>query len=203
MELDECIKNRRSIRLYKEKDVSWENISILLEAANFAPSSGNLQNWTFIVIKDPKNIEKAANCAFNQSFITDAPVLIIICSRNEKIKRLYGERGEELYAIQNCAMAAQNLMLKAHDLKLGTCYVGAFEEEKLKEAFSLPDNVRPQAIITVGYPNESPDYKRQDLDLCIFFEKYGDKTRTLKTFPIKNLLNKKIRDIKTKKELLN
>ena len=202
MEVEKCIQERRTIRLYKEKDVLWEKVSKILEAANFAPSSGNLQNWVFIVIKDPKNIEKVANCAFNQSFIVDAPVLIIICSKNEKIKRLYGERGE-FYGIQNCAMASQNLMLKAHDFGLGTCYVGAFEEEKLKEGFNIPENIRPQGIITLGYPNESPNYKRQDLDLCVFFEEYGNRVRNITTFPLKNLLNKKIRDIKTKRKLIN
>ena len=201
MDLEECIKGRRSIRLYKDKDVEWEKVVKILDAGNYAPSSGNIQNWEFILVKDSKNVEKVANSCYNQSFVIEAPLIFIICAEISKIRRLYGEKGEKVYSIQNCAMASENIMLMAYSLGLGSCFVGAFDEDTLKEDFNIPDNIQVMGIITLGYSNEGDlEVRRQDLEICTFYEKYNNTLRNIKTFPLNNMLKKRLKDIKTRKK---
>jgi len=156
MDVYECIKSRRSIRKFKDKPVEWEKIIRILDSGRLAPSAGNLQNWKFIMIKDEKNRKKIAEAALKQRWMETAPVHIVICAQPEKASRFYGTRGERLYTTQNCAAATQNMLLTAHSLGLGACWVGAFDEEMVRRATSLPEEAYPHAIVAIGYPNETP-----------------------------------------------
>jgi len=156
METLECIKTRRSIREYEDKDVPNDIIGIILEAATFAPSAGNLQPWEFIVVKERKKRELLYKASYYQEHVRDAPVVIVVCVDLKKASSRYGHRGKNLYCIQDTAAAIQNMLLAAHDLGLGTCWVGAFDEEDVKLTISLPENLRPVALITLGYPKEKP-----------------------------------------------
>lgn len=185
MELDECIGKRASYRSYNEKKVSWEDLIAILNTARLSPSSGNLQNWSFIVVQKPELKEEIAKAALNQIWINQAPVVIIICSRMENIKRHFGERGEMLYSIQNCAAAINNILLKATDLGIASCWINAFDEEAIKRIFKIPLGVRSQAIITLGYSNEKIEkLKRYDLDLLVHFDEWNGK-RSEGLFPLK------------------
>src|SRR3989338_3968486 len=132
MELDQVIKERKSVRKFKSLNVPWYIISERLEAAIQAPSSGNVQNWRFIIIRNKETREKIAKICDEQYWMLKAPMLIVVCSEVTKIKRMFGARGEALYAVQNCSAAIQNMLLKAHELGLGTTWIGAFDETKLK-----------------------------------------------------------------------
>ncbi len=176
MELDEVLKERKSVRKFKNLDVPWYIISECLEAAIEAPSSGNVQNWRFTVVRNRATIEKIAKLCDEQYWLLKAPVLIVVCSDLVKIKRLFGVRGEALYAVQNCAAAIENMLLKSHELGLGTAWIGAFDEDKLREILDIGASARPQAIFALGYPDtyeEKP--KREPLENVVFFEKYGQK----------------------------
>ena len=176
MELNKCIKERRSIRRFTNKNISWENLAKILDAGRYAPSSGNIQNWVFIVIKDSKQKEKIAD-ACKQEFIKDANYLVVVCSREDRIIKLYGKRGEK-YSIQNCALAIQNMFLEAYSLGIGSCWIGAFDEDKIRKILWLEENVTPQSIIALGYSDEEERAaKRNSLDNFVFFEKYGNKKR--------------------------
>ena len=131
-EVMECIFSRRSVREYDDKRVSALGITTIIAAGNYAPSAGDLRNRLFIIM-------------------SEHPLKICVCSTPHK---KYGVRGEKLYNIQNCAASVQNMLLAAHDLGLGACWVGAFLEEKVIKTFNLKKGVRPQAIITVGYKKE-------------------------------------------------
>jgi len=103
-----------------------------------------------------------------------APVHIVIFSKLEKEEQFYGIRGTRFYSIQDCAMAGMNIMLAAHDLGLGTCFISAFEEEALSRIFGLPDNIRPQGVITMGYTDEKPDTPlRYRVETLLGIENYG------------------------------
>jgi nitroreductase len=158
MDTIECILTRRSIRKYKEIPVEWDKVATILEAGRAAPSAGNLQNWKFIVVMDSDKRKKIAHACLNQDWMIQAPVHIVICSEPDKAKRFYGLRGERLYSIQNCAAVAQNMLLAAHALGLGACWVGAFDEDLIGSLINLPSNItmRPQVIITIGYADEKP-----------------------------------------------
>lgn len=155
MDTIECIMTRRSVRKFDaKKPVEWEKIGKLLDAGRYAPSSGNLQNWKFIVVSDPGKRKTIAEASAGQNFIADAPYIIVIIAEPEKASRFYGIRGERLYTIQNCAAAAENMLLAAHSLGLGSCWIGAFDENKVSAVLNLIKEVRPQIILPIGYALE-------------------------------------------------
>lgn len=185
MQLNECLEKRASYRSYNNKEVAWEDIMNILNAARMSPSSGNLQNWSFIIVQKPEIKEEISKAALNQVWINQAPVVIVVCSRLENIKRHYGERGENLYAIQNCAAAINNILLKATDLGMASCWINAFDDNAIKRILKMPDSVVPQGIVTIGYSNEKIEkMKRYELDLLIHFDEWnGKKAEGL--FPLK------------------
>jgi len=156
MDVFEAIKKRRSIRAFKNIDVSDEIVEKLIDAARWAPSAGNIQPWEFIVVRNLDAKRRLAEAALNQTFIEEAPVVIVVCADYQRSARGYGSRGATLYCIQDTAAAIQNIHLAAIALGLGTCWIGAFREEPVKKLLGIPDGVRPVAIIPVGYPAEQP-----------------------------------------------
>ncbi len=153
METSECIKTRASVRDFRKDQIPEKDLLEILEAATQAPSAGNLQDWEFVVVKDPKVKRDIAVASLNQRFIWEAPVVIVVCSNLERIGE-YGERGRNLYAIQDTAAAIENLMLAAWDRGIGSCWVGAFNEKEIKDILSLPEHIKPVAVIPIGYPSK-------------------------------------------------
>lgn len=174
METFECMQNRRSIRKYLPKDVEKEKIGAMIEFASLAPSAGNLNNWAFVIVRDPEKRKDIAECALQQYWIREAPVIIVICGDSNRAEKFYGVRGKRLYLMQDCAAAAQNMLLAATNMGLGACWVGAFEEEMLRKILTIPDNMRPQAIVTVGYAGEMPlRPPKPKIEELTYFDKYG------------------------------
>jgi len=151
----EIIKERRSIRKFQKKEIPEEIIDKLIEAIIWAPSAGNLQSRKFYFVFDAKIKEKLVEAALGQDFIVQAPLVVVGCT-NDEIAWRYGERGKNLYSICDVAASIQNMMLLAHKEGLGTCWVGAFDENVVIKILNLPKNLRPIAIIPVGYPAEKP-----------------------------------------------
>ncbi len=181
MDVLEAVVTRRSIRKYLDVPVEWDKVGTILEAGRWAPSAGNLQNWKFITIDDPGKRKAIAEACVGQLWMAQAPLHIVIVSEPDTARRHYGVRGERLYSIQNCACAAQNMMLAAHAIGLGTCWVGAFDEERIKETVNIPEHVRPQMIITVGYPAETPKIPwKLTLEDVQFFRSYGGQINKVK-----------------------
>jgi nitroreductase len=195
MEFDEVIKKRRSIRKYQAKKVELSKISQIIDAARLAPSSGNLQNWSFVVVEKQDKKNELAVAALQQFWMQN-PTLIIVCSRLGNIRKHYQTRGEMLYSIQNCAAAIENMLLKAAELGLGSCWVGAFDENAAKRILKIPDEIRVQAIVTVGYSAEKneapPRYRLGDLT---HFEQWG-KSRDDSLWPIKKHTKEEKKDKK-------
>lgn len=157
MDLDQCIETRTSIREYKkDKKIAENIIEDLLKAATRAPSAGNTQDWEFIVVRNQKTKEALSKAALDQEFLKEAPVIIAVCSNLQRITERYGERGRSLYSVQDTAAAVQNILLAAWNRGIGTCWVGAFNEQLVKDALILPTDIRPLALITLGYPAIEP-----------------------------------------------
>lgn len=156
MDVFEAIKTRRSIRTFTNQEVSEIEIKKILDAARWAPSAGNVQPWIFVVVRNKEIKRKLAEAALNQFFIEEAPVVIVVCADRERSGMSYGSRGTDLYCIQDTAAAAQNILLAAHALGLGACWVGAFNEEEVRLILKAPREVRPVAIIPIGRPAEKP-----------------------------------------------
>lgn len=161
MDVLKAIKERRSIRAFKSDEVSPEIVDKLLDAAIWAPSAGNIQPWEFVIVRDEEIKRKLAEAASNQEFIEEAPIVIVVCADEARSSQGYGSRGATLYCIQDTAAAIQNILLAAHALGLATCWIGAFSEELVKKALSTPPNVRPVAIIPVGYAAEKPEPRQK------------------------------------------
>lgn len=155
MNLLDTIKNRRSIRRFQEKEIPEKIVDKLIEALIWAPSAGNLQSRKFYFVFSQEIKEKIAKAALDQRFIAQAPLVVVGCTDDE-IEWKYGERGKKLYTICDAAMAIQNMMLISHDLGLGSCPVGAFDEKEVSKILNLPKNLHPILIVPVGYPAEKP-----------------------------------------------
>lgn len=172
MELLKAVLGRRSIRKFTDKEVDREDIVEIIKAGTWAPTAGNMQSWRFFVVSDPSVKEELWRACRNQNHVKDASHVIVVCYDRNPAYRTYGRRGEERYAIQETAAATQNLMLRAHELGLGTCWVGAFDDRAVAEVLELEDNIKPVVVVPVGYPNESPKGKRKDIkELAKFVEK--------------------------------
>mgnify|MGYP001131724755 CR=1 FL=1 len=156
MDVLEAIKGRRSIRAFKRKTVPEEIVEKLIDAASWAPSAGNIQPWEFVIVQKPEIKRRLAEAALEQSFIEEAPVVIVVCADEKRSSMGYGIRGRVLYCIQDTAAATQNILLTAYSLGLGACWVGAFNEKEAREILETPQEIRPVAMIPIGYPDESP-----------------------------------------------
>ena len=171
MELYQAIRERRSIRAFQDKEVPSDLIDRILEAAILAPSEGNLQSWLFYVVKNQEIKKKLAEAAFGQMFVAEAPATVVVCI-NLKATAPYRERGRKLYALQSSAAAVENMLLTVTSLNLGACWVGAFDEDSVKVILNLEQEIRPVALIPIGYPAESPPARgRNPLgDVAFFIE---------------------------------
>lgn len=172
MEVVECIEGRTSIREFRTDPVSDEITNEALRLANLAPSAGNLQARDFIVVKNAATKKALAQAAYGQDFIRTAPVVVVFCANLERIGH-YGDRGRNLYSLQDAAAAIQNFSLYLHSQGLGSVWVGAFDEQKARTAIGIPLNVRPVAIVPFGYPAEKGVHrKRLPMDTLVHWEKW-------------------------------
>jgi nitroreductase len=155
MNILDIIIQRRSIRDFQNREIPQDLLDGLIEALRWAPSAGNMQSrkFYFVFAQDVK--KKLAKAALNQNFITKAPLAVVAClDRNVSVR--YGDRGVNLYGIQDVSASVMNMMLAAHAMGLGTVWVGAFNEFEVLEILDLPQNLRPIAIIPVGFPSKVP-----------------------------------------------
>jgi len=156
MDVWAAIEQRRSIRSFTSADVSESVVERILEAGIRAPSAGNRQPWHFYVVRNRSVRLALQQAAYGQSFVGEAPVVIVVCVHPERSALRYGERGRELYCLQDTAAAVENMLLAVTALGLGACWVGAFSEDAAARALSLPGGLRPVALVPVGEPAQSP-----------------------------------------------
>jgi nitroreductase len=155
MELAELIRARRSVRAFENRHVEGHKLDCILEAANLAPSAGNLQAYEIYQVTSPHPRAALARAA-DQSFIAQAPVILVFFANTGRSARKYGSRGRELYALQDATIAATHAMLAAADQGLGTVWVGAFDPAKVTAAVGAPPDWVPVAVLPIGYAAESP-----------------------------------------------
>ena len=149
MRFDELVKERKSVRSFKPKKVAFGDILEAIDSALQGPFAGNLNNMKFIVVEDEKTVLQLAKLA-NQTWINEAPSLIVVCSDDTHLLNQYGERGRD-YARQQAGAVIQTILLKLTELGLGSCWVGSLPYEIAKEVLKIPDQIHIEAIIPVGY----------------------------------------------------
>lgn len=176
MDFFEVVENRHSIRrFHRDQEIPEEDLNKILETAIKAPSAGNRQSWDFIIVRDQEIKMQLVKAAFRQSFIAQAPVVVVVCANVERCATAYGERGRELFCLQDTAAATQMMLLAITALGYGAVWVGAFNESAVAEAMKIPkeSGVRPIAIIPIGVPVKIPPATpRIPLNELIHYETY-------------------------------
>ena len=152
-------ERRFSCRIFGPSPPARETLKAVLEAARWAPNGGNLQPWRFVVALEDSHRRALAGAAYGQGFLSQAPAVITVCAVPDESGREYGRRGRELYCLQDTAAAAQNILLAATELGLGSCWVGAFDEAAVARVLALPRGWRPVALIALGHPAEAEPHR--------------------------------------------
>ncbi len=177
MDFFQTIRQRRSIRRYKQDPIPQEHITQMLEAARLAPSAGNYQPWKFVVVRDPTTIQRLAHAARKQNFLAKAAT-IIIAFADANVYLPPPPREPGLLMIPPCfeidvMIAIEHLILAATALGYGSCWVGAFNESEVKKVVSIPDRMKIVALITLGVAAENPKpLSRKPLSEIVFYERY-------------------------------
>jgi len=143
------LSSRASVRDYTPSPLEEPEIEAILRSAGTSPSAGNLEAWDVVVVTDGEVREALAEAALSQPHVREAPCVFVVCANYIRSMSRYGERGI-LYAIQDATIACTYMMLAAHAAGLQSCWVGAFDEEEVKEILDLPQHLRPVALLTVG-----------------------------------------------------
>ncbi len=152
MEVLKVIRSRRSIREYDSREVEDDKLVRILESGRLSPPAGNRQERRFVIIRDPGTRQMLSEAARGQKFVAEAPVLIAACSVESEYVMLCGQPA---YTIDT-AIAVDHMTLQAVEEGLGTCWIGAFDEKKVKKILNIPDNVRVVALLPLGYPSAIP-----------------------------------------------
>ena len=161
MNVYEAIAARKSVRAFADRDVSDEVLARLLEAARLAPSACNKQEWRFVAVRDAATRKKLGQAANGQSFVGEAPVVLACCADTDG--HVMG-CGQQCYPI-DVAIAIDHLTLCAVAEGLGTCWIGAFDEARVKDILAIPGKIRVVELLPIGYPRDPLPAKKQRLPL--------------------------------------
>jgi len=170
MNVYEAIKTRKSVRSFLDKPVEQEKLDRILEAARLAPSANNRQEWRFVVIRDKATREKLIEAAAGQRFVGEAPVVIACCADTDKHDM---RCGIPCYPI-DVAIAIDHMTLAAVEEGLGTCWIGAFYPEKVRDVLGIPKSIEVVELLPLGYPSspEPVQKMRKPLKEIIHEEKW-------------------------------
>ena len=161
MDVYEAIRLRKSVRAWQDRDVPENLLSRILDAARLAPSARNLQEWRFIIVRDPKVREALTPAANNQAFVGQAPVVLACCAdTNSHVMRC----GQLCYPI-DLACVIDHITLLATAEGLGTCWIGAFYEDQVRKILDVPEAIRIVALLPIGWPVDAAPAEKNRLPL--------------------------------------
>ena len=171
MELKEAIRKRQSIRDYEDKPVPEEKLKNVLEAARLAPSANNRQPWKFVIVKERKRRQELAQAANGQTFIGEAPIIIAAVATNvEHIMTC----GVPSYAV-DLAIAVDHMTLAAVDEGLGTCWIGAFSQQRVREILGIPAEYQVVTLFPLGFPGKEREFKvRKSPEEIVCYETFQE-----------------------------
>ena len=170
MTVHEAIGARRSVRAYQDKPIEEDKLRRVLEAGRLAPSARNMQEWKFVVVRDRRLRGRLVSACKGQAFVAEAPVVIAACAtKSDHIMTC----GQYAYSI-DLAIAVDHMTLAAVQEGLGTCWLGAFHEDEVREVLGIPPDVRVVAVLPVGYPAEAPRARsRNPFEEVFCFDRYA------------------------------
>ena len=153
METREVIFSRRSVRSFTDQQVDRESLMELARAAIWAPTGGNAQPWEFIIVSNPETMKLIK--IVSPGLLGNPSACIAVCSDKPRNIEKMGAIGGTL-AVMDCSMAAQNIMLMAADMGIGSCVIRSFNQEAVREVLKAPENVMPELLVTLGYTKGNP-----------------------------------------------
>jgi nitroreductase len=174
MEIQEALLNRRSIRKYKDQNISKDDINKILKAAMYAPSAMNTQAWHFILIEDKNVLIETIKSISYAEMLKQSTAAIIVCGD------LAFEKNES-WLLQNCSASTQNILLSAHGLGVGSCWIAIHGMDdvykNIKAQFKLPENIVPVSLISLGYPDEVVNAEERFKEDKIHYNKWRKWTK--------------------------
>ncbi len=174
MTILETMKSRRSVRKHAPKSVALEDITLLLDAGRWAPTGGNVQAWAFIVVREEANLRKLR--AVSPGMLGQPTAAIVLCTDVDRVLQKRGKPPRQFLPRMDTAMAAQNILLLAQELGLGSCPIGSFNREAVRILLDLPPSVVPELVISLGYPaGERQAPARRPIEEITHYERYGGK----------------------------
>mgnify|MGYP000507017310 FL=1 len=169
MDLYDAIKARYSVRAYQNRPVEQEKIDRIMEAARLAPSASNRQPWKFILVRDADTREKLVSICHNQEFVSQAPIVIVGVGLSPNRIMSCDVPSDPV----DLAIAMEHIALAAAAEGLGTCWIGSFDQNRIRELLGIPDNLKVVQVMTLGYPADEPKYRdRKSLDEIVCYEKF-------------------------------
>jgi nitroreductase len=170
MELYEAIRTRRSIRSYQDKPVPENVLRRILEAGRLAPSARNRQEWRYIVVRDPETRARLSVAAKGQPFVAEAPVVLVACALESGYVMTCGQPSHLI----DVAISLEHIALAATAEGLGTCWVGAFFQDQVKEILGIPDEIEVVELMPLGFPAETPTARnRKAFDEAFVFDRWA------------------------------
>ncbi len=199
MDILSGIKTRRSVREFAKHDIDDKILFKILDAANYAPAAGSLYNWRFIIVKNPEDKILLSEASYDQEFVSQAPVIIVVCSDSIALKREFGKNGE-IYAIQNATAAIQNMMLAAHEFNIASCLCGIDKEKAIRISLKIPEHIDICGLVLLGYskrPAKMPS--KANLSAITFFDTWDNKIKkSSPLFPLMSAFESAVEKIKRK-----
>jgi nitroreductase len=157
MDFVQVVNARRSIRAFTSRPVEPDKLQTILQVANRAPSAGNLQAYEIYVVSRRAALSALADASLGQEFVAQAPIALVFCANPKRSSRRYAQRGTSLYCIQDATIACTYAQLAATALGLASVWVGAFNDDAVREAIGVGQDLLPVAILPIGYAGEEPE----------------------------------------------
>ena len=171
MDLYQIIKTRRSVRQYKSKPVPEEKLTKILQAGQLAPSTHNSQAWKFVVVQDKEKRKKLVKAAHNQAFVGQAPVVIVAVALDPDHVMVCQVPA---YAV-DLAIAVDHMTLAAAAESLGTCWIGSFDQDQVREILSIPQQYKVVALLPLGFPADKPGLKiRKEFEEIVCYNSFSE-----------------------------
>lgn len=154
MEFFKTVESRVSVRGYLQKPVKEADLQKILHCACLAPSAGNIQSYRVVIVRKKRDREALAKACHSQMFMVEAPVSIAYLADKRRDRAKYGERGSELFSVQDATIAAAFSQLAAAALGLGTVWIGGFDEKAVAKVLGAKKHEKPVVILPLGYASE-------------------------------------------------
>jgi len=176
MKFEDIAYERKSVKRFKKKKPSWKDVVNAVDLANQGPYAGNNNNLRYLIVENDKTIDRVAKLC-EQTWIKESSLLIVVCSDDAYLEDLYGDRGR-VYSRQQAGAAIQTIMLSLTEKGVDSCWVGSYDDEKVRAKLQIPGHIQIEAIIPVGFEaGKSSKPHKKDLDKSFYWESWDTKKR--------------------------